>query len=180
MMKIVNYIKTEVHNPASTLTNLAYILLGLLALSREPVMGSLLIGVGIASTGFHWTRSDCWHKADIVMIYYIFSVLAAWHWLGYAGIPIGLCVGGAAHWSFRDYSRYSQKIIGVLGLLTITPFFLANGWADTLYVLMWFVLAFAAGQFAIFLNPEEDSKEYDAFHAWWHIMSAIGIYYLII
>ena len=113
-------------------------------------------------------------------IYYVFAVIGAWHWFGHAGIPIGFVVGGAAHWSFSGYSHYSRYIIGALGVFTVIPYLIANGWIDTAHMLKWFVFAFGASYLADRLNPGEDTKEYDAFHAVWHIFSAIGIYYLIV
>lgn len=179
-MKIPEYISKHVHNPASTLTNLAYILLGYLALSRNPVLGFMMIGLGVASTGFHWTRENAWHKADMVAIYYIFGVIGSWWFMGDFGVLIGLVLGGIGHWSFTSYSRYGQHVIGGLGLYSLIGYWVHNSFNEAVFVLMWFAIAMIFGRLAVYLNPREDSVEYDAFHAWWHIFSAIGIYYLII
>lgn len=167
-------------NPASTLSNIFYVIFGILALSETPVMGTLLIGLGIASAGFHWKRTDCWHKADIVMIYYVFAVIGMWLWIGSTlGVMLGITLGMVAHCSFKDYSRYSQPIIGVLGLIVVIPYTLENGWAEMLHMLKWFAFAMLFGRLAVYFNPEEDSMQYDSLHSAWHLWSSVGIYYLI-
>ena len=182
---IEQYIKKDVHNPLSTMTNLTYILLGWLAMSTNVVMGLLLICVGIASTGFHWTRKRCWHWFDIVMIYYMLATVATWLLFGNWGIPLGVIIGGGLHYMFvwldeHGSSRRSHETIATLGIVCITIYTLQNTLYDGGVVLMWFTLALATGGIASYFQPDEDGKWYDVFHSAWHIFSGIGIYYLIV
>lgn len=175
------YIKNGVHNPLSTMTNLTYILLGWLALPYSFVLGWLMIILGICSTGFHWVRNDCWHKADIVAIYYVFAVLAGFLWFSNFGIIVGFILGGIAHYLFDTKPELSTRhVIGFFGVLVIIPFWILNGWQESLFVLMWFALAGGVSAIATYYNPEEDGIVYDTFHSIWHIFSGIGIYYLIL
>ncbi len=177
---IEHYIRNGVHNPLSTMTNLTYFL-GFFALYHNFILGSLMIILGICSTGFHWVRNDCWHKADIVAIYYVFAVLAGFLWLGNLGIILGFILGGIAHWMFDGKPDVSSRhVIAVLGVLVIIPFWILNGWQDSLFVLMWFALAGGVSSIATYFEPEEDGIVYDCFHSIWHIFSGIGIYYLVI
>lgn len=180
IQSIADYVKENVHNPGSTLTNLTFVLVGYLRLDVNFWIGAFVIFVGIASTGFHWTRRDAWHKLDIVAIYYLFAVLSGWLWLGDWGILPGLVVGGAAHWSFTNYSRYSWQVIGTLGTLCLIPYWIQWGWQPTLFMMMWFMMAFGVAQLATWLDPDESGKWYDAWHGIWHIFAGIGIYYLIL
>lgn len=184
LYRIEDYIEHEVHNPLSTMTNLTYVLFGWILLSSNIVLGSLLIALGIASTGFHWVRNDCWHKADIVAIYYVFAVSASFLWFGNAGIPFGFILGGLAHYSFEFFHRtferrLSQGVIGFLGVLCIIPYYIDNGFWDSVHMLTWFALALAVSQIASRFDTDEDGIVYDCFHAIWHIFSGIGIFYLI-
>ena len=174
------YIRNGVHNPLSTMTNLTYVLLGYLALPHSFVLGTLMIILGICSTGFHWVRNDAWHKADIVAIYYVFAVLAGFLWLGNLGIILGFILGGFAHWMFDGKPDVSSRhVIAVLGVLVIVPFWLVHGWEESLFALMWFALAGGTHSIGMRYNPEEDGKVYDVFHSIWHIFSGIGIFNLV-
>lgn len=177
--KIADYVKDHVHNAASTLTNLSYILIGYVNWPIQPFISFLLIILGIASTGFHWTRSRMWHTFDIVAIFYVFSTIAGWLWIGATGVWIGLALGTIGHYLWHYKYAKSKTIIGVYGLFCLIPYFIINGVWATLNVLFWFGLALGVSQIATYFEPEEDGKIYDAFHAIWHIFSAIGIFYLM-
>lgn len=185
MNKIANYIKKNVAHPWSTFSNLAYIFLGALAVFQPGVeifIAWLLIALGIASTGYHWVWDNCWHKADIVMIYYLFAVIGFWLLLGPYGIIAGFAAGGIAHYSFQHYSHYSRYIIGAFGVLCLIAFWLQSHkiWTDVVEVLMWFGLAFASSYVADNITIfKERENVYDGFHAVWHILTAVGIWYLI-
>ena len=166
----------KIHNPISTVTNFAYILLGYLCL--PDILGFALIILGICSAGFHAFRNDYWHKGDIVAIYYVFAMIAGHLWLGDTGTVIGFVIGAAGHWSHRDYSRYSTYIIGSLGLLALGGDFYANGW-EVLTPLGWLLSALAFGQVASRYEYYMDGKTYDVLHGIWHILSAVGIWELI-
>lgn len=146
---------------------------------HHTVLGIMLMLVGVASTGFHWSRKDCWHTLDIVMIYYMLAVVGSWLWFDNVGIVVGVTVGIIAHASFKNYSRYSQQIIGALGAYTLLAFYLQHGLTETLHVLAWFASALLCGGLASYFQPDEDGQLYDWLHSWWHIGSGIGLYYLI-
>lgn len=177
---VEKYIREDVHNPLATMSNLGYVIFGFLSLGTNFIIGLLQIILGVTSGGFHWSRTDCWHKADIVGIYYVFATISFWLMLGSWGVPLGLLVGGVAHYSFsKGYSKHAQKIIGILGGLCLIPFFIQNGWMETLQMMQWFVYAVAVSKVANHWNPEENEKWYDTFHSVWHIFSSIGIFYLV-
>lgn len=176
--RVEQYIRTNVHNPLSTMSNLSYGIFGYLTLGVNPVIGFLQIVLFVASSGFHWVRNDCWHKADILAIFYVFGSIAGFLFAGNAGLVIGLGVAGVGQYLYMKKIVGSRQTIGVLGILTLVPFWILNGWEDSLFVLMWFSLAFAVSTLGSYFNPEEDGKWYDCFHAIWHIFSGVGIYYL--
>jgi hypothetical protein len=169
----------KIHNVFSTFTNVAYVIAGYMALDFNPILGLLTIGLGIVSAGFHWTRKDAWHTADIVGIYYVFSVLGFWWLLGNTGVLLGLIIGGIGHYSHSGYARYSHQIIGGLGAFSLIAFKFHNSWADVGTVLVFFFLAFIFGKIAVWFDPDEDGMLYDVSHGIWHVWSAIGIYFML-
>lgn len=176
---IADYIKESVHNPASTLTNLTYILFAILLYGQTNIiLVILLFMLGIASTGFHWVRDKCWHKFDIVSIFYVFSTTAGYLALGNWGIPLGLLLGGIGHYNFEKVR--STYIVAFYGGLSALFYYINNTFNDLLFVLMWFALAGACSHIATHFNPHEKGKIYDVFHAIWHIFTGIGIYYLLL
>lgn len=167
----------KIHNPISTVTNFAYILLGWLCL--PDILGFALIILGICSAGFHALRTDYWHKGDIVAIYYLFAMIAGNLWLGDTGVVIGFVLGTVGHWSHREYSRFSTYIIGSLGLLSLGGYWYVNTFTEMLYPLVWLLSALAFGQIAKYIDKDENTVAYDTIHGFWHCGSAIGIWYLI-
>ena len=174
-----DYINDHVHDATSTMTNLSYILIGYVNWTIQPFISVLLIILGIASTGFHWTRTRAWHKFDIIAIFYVFSTIAGWLWLGTFGILLGLMFGLIGQILYTKYGISNYVIIGVLGLFCLIPYYIISGLWDTLNVLFWFGLALGVSQIATYFEPDENGIVYDCFHAIWHIFSAIGIFYLM-
>ena len=181
--KVVDYIRSEIRTPYSTLSNLTYLILGILSWNINVYIALLMIGIFVGSTGYHWAHEghESWHRADIVAIYYTFAVIAGWLLMGGEGLVIGTIFGLGAHWShYYGYSKYSQQIIGIFGMFCLMGFIMQpeNGWLEFASVMCWFGLAFATSYIADHVEKVR-GKVYDGFHAIWHILSGIGIYDLI-
>lgn len=176
--KIEDYIRNKVHNPLSTMSNIGYLWFGLLTMLFNVGLGIAQIILFVASSGFHWLRNDCWHRFDILAIFYVFGTLAGYLFAGDVGFVFGAGLAGIGHYLYDKGLVGSRQVIGVLGALTLIFFYIINGLNDTLFVLMWFALAFGVSSIADHFNPTQDGKWYDTFHGIWHIFSSIGIYYL--
>ena len=169
-------------NPLSTISNLAYIIAGAFALSANPAMGVFVILLGIASTGFHWTRSRAWHHFDIAAIYFVFWVAAGQMIAGELGMAIGFVIASICHWWYNfaptvHRSRNSTNIIGISGAFCLVAFAVQNPVLSTLHMTGWFIVALLIAKSAN--SYDEESAEYDRRHSLWHICTGVGIYLLI-
>ncbi len=57
--------------PVSTLTNLAFILVGVIVFRRSWYVGITTIVLGFASAGWHWTKHPGWQSFDLIMMYFM-------------------------------------------------------------------------------------------------------------
>jgi hypothetical protein len=57
--------------PVSTLTNLAFIAVGLIIFRRSWYAGIMTIVLGVASAGWHWTQQPGWQSFDLIMMYFM-------------------------------------------------------------------------------------------------------------
>lgn len=176
---MIEYVRNNVHNVFSTLTNVAYVVAGYMALDFNPIMGTLVIMLGVVSGGFHWTRNDAWHKADIVGIYYVFSVLGCYWLFGNVGLLLGFIMGGIGHYSHKEYGNKSMAIIAGLGAFSLLAFALHNPLSEVATVLVFFGLAYLFQRVAEWFDPSQRGILYDVAHGVWHIFSAIGIYFML-
>lgn len=176
--KLREYVNKNVHNLLSTISNFAYILIGYIRLATNPFIGFLLILLGIASTGFHWTRTKAWNDFDIIAIFYVFSTIAGWLWLGTIGMGIGLILGFIGQLLYLKFDVKGKIIIGVFGILCLIPYYILTGFWSSMNVIFWFGMALLVSYIADHFDPEQDGKVYDTLHAVWHIFSAIGIFHL--
>jgi|GEM_PF-3436628 len=59
------------HEFSSTLTNLVFVIVGVIIYRRARFTGVATAILGIASAGWHWTMAPFWHTADLVMMYFM-------------------------------------------------------------------------------------------------------------
>lgn len=57
--------------PISTLSNLVFIIFGLVVFPRSKYVGAVTILLGVASGGWHWTMQPFWHTFDFAMMYFM-------------------------------------------------------------------------------------------------------------
>ena len=163
------------HDSFSTISNIAYVIFGLLLLKYSFFLAAAFITLGIASTGYHWLRTKAWHKFDLVAIIYAFGVLGGHVVAGIPGSVIGGTCAGAGHYFYHSINP--KLIIGGFGLIALTAYYSVHGPERTA-----FVVAVFASAFMLSLTAEKffdrDRLMYDILHGVWHPVSAYGMYLL--
>lgn len=110
--------------PISTISNVAFILFGLVVFKRSRYVGFITILLGVASGGWHWFMNPFWHAFDISMMYFMLiglinyslgseytkaALLASIGMVGlYFVVPSHLIIGGMAIALFLSLFRHYQ------------------------------------------------------------------------
>lgn len=169
-------------DPISTVTNLSYIIVGLLRMN--PLTTPALFVLFASSTAFHW--NDKFRKAqtaDVLGMYLVFnSYMANFMWD--AGLSLWIAVGFVLLATiFMSIFRRAFETIPTIGyqlLIVVMMQFQAGG-------SFWF-LAFFAGAMVFnlpFLFPKTFTRITgitlndfwrDVSHGIWHILSSLGFY----
>jgi len=153
--------------PVSTITNAFYILAGVFVLAgyvsyADLVYGAALIGLGIASGGFHATLSGRWQTADECMMYVVLCALLPLH-----GFPAALAYACAA--ALCVAWKQVSSFVWVPALVAANTLLIAlqsPGSALTLVVIA--LVAFALRQWGDTLSPGGK----DVAHGFWHLLTA--------
>jgi len=161
--------------PISSVSNLVFILFGILIFKRSQYVGLITIFLGIGSAGWHWAHSPFWHTFDLSMMYFML---------------IGLI-------DYTMGSKYTETAliagIGVLGLHFVLPSHLIISLiAAGLFIALLkhyppgriFIIT---GCFALWITTnipylhqwEMAFWKIDLLHGFSHICAAIGIYKVI-
>jgi len=61
--------------PISTLTNVAFVIFGLLVIKKDWYVGFIVVLLGIASGGWHYFHTIFWHTFDLSMMYFMLLAL---------------------------------------------------------------------------------------------------------
>ena len=176
-MSAIPWLKSIMNDSFSTITNLSYIIISFLTIQIDVVVSLSYFILGVASTGFHATRNDAWHKFDLVAIFYAIGITAGFLWLGSLGTIIGITIAGIMHY---NYGKFESKIgIGWLGIACLVPFIAVNPVYSVYQVVACFLFALILGMIAEKRMEEENPVVYDVLHGVWHIFSALALYILL-
>ena len=178
-------------DPKSTKTNIFYLLfgaviIGLSVYHRRPLQcvgGVALMGLGMASMGYHSRATRFWHRADIIGIYGVFFVAFAWQLaqlsptlFAWRWVLMGLSVGYTVAMGFT-YERWSQMQIGLLAAINVSLLLVRVPWWHSAPAL----LALAIG---LYYQRKGERHAYDAvydnYHQRWHPLTAFAISLMLV
>lgn len=149
----------------------------------QAIAALAVVGLAIASTGYHWTETRRWRHADIIGIYGAFFMAMAWQlstmptFAGY-GILLFIVFAGLTVAMAYTYHDWSHTQIGMLGIINLAFLWPRAGLWIFIAATVCFVGGLAIGQWAE--KYPKDTHDYDWRHALWKIPTAAGILLLIL
>lgn len=165
------------HDTISTITNLAFVAVGVIAFSYHWYVGITLIGLGFCSWMYHSQKTRFWRHADVISIYFVFLALIN-YLLPVDWWPVAFCIAGLLGIYHSDLR--SHLAIGILGAITLIMCIISLPIPQTLTVVSlfagWGILNL------VWLNRDNLTAPYwliDFSHSLTHIAAATGIYYII-
>lgn len=176
----------------STITNIFYVVAGVLALifaeSINLTLGvavGALVYLGVASGMFHWTHDRFWQKLDIHAIVVVFSMTFlhnVWRF-GSVGETDAFWLTLLAMLGLSTFVLFVREdirhlTVGAMGLMTVTHYS-AHSAINSVWVWVLFLLAVFMS-FVIAGKRHEDSEVYDTAHGTWHVLTASALFLLLI
>jgi hypothetical protein len=163
----------------SVISSLAYCLVGFWVLTRRPITGLILIGLGISSAAFHWTATSGWQSADVVFIFLTFNAIIANFLYKAFHIPRSILVPSVIVITaiMAHFEPVVNSIIVIGGQFAVLFFITHHFRFEERYVWIFTIaLVFNIPHITIF---EIGSFWHDLTHSIWHSMTAWGFYKIL-
>ena len=164
MKKLFN----KIYNTAHIWTNVAYVLVGLVAWQIDITFAFIFLG--ITSFMGHW-KGEEWWLADWAGMYIAFGAIIL-HNLGWVG-PIFVLSPIILYLTLKYMEESQYFLIGTLWLISMFIAFITG--VPIMLSLIIFGLALFIRQQA----PEMEDKYYNLCHGTWHVLTAIGMLLLV-
>jgi hypothetical protein len=149
-------------------SNISYIIVGLLFLIQGALLPAIgLIGLGVSSYMAHLKGTEVWWKMDWMFMYFSFTNIAFFH-----NPVIGIIMTGIASFFVINHKPEFWRVGLFYVVGTATAWFYG---APVLVSMAFFGLGFLIRQW----GEPKASDLHHLTHSIWHVLTAIGFYFLI-
>ena len=155
--------------PISVLTNIFYIIVGIAV--QDILLTPALIGLGITSAGYHWTKEWVWQKWDVRFMYVVMPLVFYGMFLS----DILLFLTSAITIYFLWYYHASSTYVSIIWFILVVVAGLILGY-DMTFIPVFIVAGLCNIPF-LFLNW--DKVITDMLHGLWHLFTALGFSIII-